>query len=97
MHLRDSLIPKYSELVYGFWFSPEREALQVGMLVGTEVWSPAPRHRARVPFDRHKTNQIGIVHRNAFNETRNPRPRQNRVSLVPVGSDPDEPWMRIRL
>jgi argininosuccinate synthase len=30
MHLRDSLIPKYSTLVYsGFWFSPEREALQV--------------------------------------------------------------------
>src|SRR5437870_10158909 len=29
MHLRDSLIPKYSQLVYnGFWFSPEREALQ---------------------------------------------------------------------
>lgn len=29
MHLRDNLIPKYSELVYnGFWFSPEREALQ---------------------------------------------------------------------
>src|SRR5436305_721860 len=29
MHLRDSLIPKYSEHVYnGFWFSPEREALQ---------------------------------------------------------------------
>src|SRR5882757_7061956 len=29
MHLRDSLIPKYSELVYyGFWFAPEREALQ---------------------------------------------------------------------
>jgi argininosuccinate synthase len=29
MHLRDGLIPKYSELVYnGFWFSPEREALQ---------------------------------------------------------------------
>jgi argininosuccinate synthase len=28
MHLRDSLIPKYSEVVYnGFWFSPEREAL----------------------------------------------------------------------
>ena len=33
MHLRDSLIPKYSELVYyGFWFSPERLALQA--LVG---------------------------------------------------------------
>jgi argininosuccinate synthase len=29
MRLRDSLIPKYSELVYnGFWFSPERDALQ---------------------------------------------------------------------
>jgi argininosuccinate synthase len=29
MHLRDSLIPKYSALVYnGFWFSPEREAIQ---------------------------------------------------------------------
>ncbi|MBI4842858.1 MAG: argininosuccinate synthase [Nitrospirae bacterium] len=28
-HLRDSLIPKYASLVYnGFWFSPEREALQ---------------------------------------------------------------------
>jgi argininosuccinate synthase len=29
MHLRDSLVPKYSTLVYnGFWFSPERGALQ---------------------------------------------------------------------
>jgi argininosuccinate synthase len=29
MHLRDGLIPKYAELVYyGFWFSPERLALQ---------------------------------------------------------------------
>ena len=29
MHLRDSLIPKYAELVYnGFWFAPERETLQ---------------------------------------------------------------------
>jgi argininosuccinate synthase len=29
MHLRDGLIPKYSELVYnGYWFSPERQALQ---------------------------------------------------------------------
>jgi len=29
MHLRDSLIPRYAELVYnGFWFSPERSALQ---------------------------------------------------------------------
>ena len=29
MRLRDSLIPKYAELVYnGFWFAPEREAIQ---------------------------------------------------------------------
>jgi argininosuccinate synthase len=29
MHLRDGLIPKYSTLVYnGFWFAPERHALQ---------------------------------------------------------------------
>ncbi|MBW1989086.1 MAG: argininosuccinate synthase [Deltaproteobacteria bacterium] len=31
-HLRDSLIPRYAELVYyGFWFSPEREMLQKTM------------------------------------------------------------------
>ena len=29
MHVRDSLIPKYAELVYnGYWFAPEREVLQ---------------------------------------------------------------------
>ena len=29
MHIRDGLIPKYSELVYyGFWFSPEMQVLQ---------------------------------------------------------------------
>jgi argininosuccinate synthase len=29
MHLRDSLISRYAELIYyGFWFSPEREAMQ---------------------------------------------------------------------
>jgi argininosuccinate synthase len=29
MHLRDSLIPKYASLVYnGFWFAPERQAIQ---------------------------------------------------------------------
>jgi argininosuccinate synthase len=32
LHLRDSLIPRYSELVYyGFWFSPEREMLQAAV------------------------------------------------------------------
>lgn len=29
LHLRDSLIPKYAELIYyGYWFAPEREMLQ---------------------------------------------------------------------
>ncbi|QTA82256.1 Argininosuccinate synthase [Desulfonema limicola] len=29
MHLRDSLIPRYAEMIYnGFWFSPERELMQ---------------------------------------------------------------------
>ena len=28
-HLKDSLMPKYAELIYnGFWWSPERQALQ---------------------------------------------------------------------
>lgn len=32
MHIRDSLIPKYSELVYnGFWFAPERNFLQAAV------------------------------------------------------------------
>jgi len=32
MHLRDSLIPKYAELVYnGFWFAPERHFLQAAI------------------------------------------------------------------
>jgi argininosuccinate synthase len=36
MHLRDSLIPRYAELVYyGFWFAPERELLQ-GLIDDTQ-------------------------------------------------------------
>ncbi|TAL17349.1 argininosuccinate synthase [bacterium] len=32
MHMRDGLVPQYARLVYnGFWFAPEREALQVFM------------------------------------------------------------------
>jgi argininosuccinate synthase len=32
MHLRDSLIPRYAEMVYyGFWFAPEREFLQAAI------------------------------------------------------------------
>jgi argininosuccinate synthase len=32
MRIRDSLMPRYAELIYnGFWFSPERELLQTTM------------------------------------------------------------------
>lgn len=34
MHIRDTLIPRYSEMIYyGFWFSPERESLQSFFLI----------------------------------------------------------------
>jgi argininosuccinate synthase len=32
MHLRDSLVPRYAEMVYyGYWFAPEREMLQAAI------------------------------------------------------------------
>jgi argininosuccinate synthase len=32
LHLRDSLIPRYAEIVYyGYWFSPERQMLQAAL------------------------------------------------------------------
>ncbi len=32
MHLRDSLIPRYADMVYnGFWYAPEREMLQAAI------------------------------------------------------------------
>jgi argininosuccinate synthase len=32
MHLKDELMPRYAGLIYnGFWFSPEREMLQVAI------------------------------------------------------------------
>ncbi len=38
MHLRDSLIPRYAEMVYyGYWFSPEREMLQVAIDEGQKA------------------------------------------------------------
>ncbi len=43
MHLRDSLIPQYSRLIYnGFWFSPEMRLLQKTMdAVQESVWGTA--------------------------------------------------------
>ena len=43
MHLRDSLIPKYAELVYnGYWFAPERLALAGLRRPRARRTSPAP-------------------------------------------------------
>ena len=45
MHLRDSLIPRYAELVYyGYWFAPERLALQA---LRDREPEERDRHRAR--------------------------------------------------
>jgi argininosuccinate synthase len=43
LHLRDSLVPKYSSLIYnGFWFSPEMAVLQEFMDAAQEnVWGTA--------------------------------------------------------
>jgi len=44
LHLRDSLIPRYAELIYyGFWFAPEREALQALIDRSQEVISGTVR------------------------------------------------------
>ena len=38
VHLRDSLIPRYAEMVYyGYWFAPEREVLQTMIDEGQKV------------------------------------------------------------
>ncbi len=44
MRLRDSLIPKYAELVYnGFWFAPERESIQALVTEGQKTVSGETR------------------------------------------------------
>ena len=45
-HLKDSLMPKYAELIYnGFWWSPEREMLQVAIDHSQEFVSGVVRLR----------------------------------------------------
>lgn len=44
MHLRDSLVPRYAEMVYyGYWFSPEREMLQAAVDESQKVVSGTVR------------------------------------------------------
>ncbi|MFT8898307.1 MAG: argininosuccinate synthase [Acetobacter sp.] len=47
MHLKDSLMPKYAEIIYnGFWFSPERRMLQA--LIDTSQHSVTGRVRLKL-------------------------------------------------
>ncbi|MCH4090802.1 argininosuccinate synthase [Acetobacter sp.] len=47
MHLKDSLMPKYAEIIYnGFWFSPERRMLQA--LIDTSQQSVTGRVRLKL-------------------------------------------------
>ncbi len=44
MHLRDSMIPRYAEMVYyGYWFAPEREMLQAAIDESQKVVSGTVR------------------------------------------------------
>ena len=46
-HLKDSLMPRYAELVYnGFWFAPEREALQALIDTASETVTGTVRLKA---------------------------------------------------
>ena len=70
MHLKDSLMPRYAELIYyGFWFSPEREMLQALIdksqeHVEGEVHAQAlqgQRHRHRPRRARNRSTPSKIV------------------------------------
>ncbi|VAX15189.1 Argininosuccinate synthase [hydrothermal vent metagenome] len=63
LHLRDSLIPKYAELVYnGYWFAPEREVLQVFM---DEVQKPVTG-RVRVSLYKGNVTVLGRKSENSL-------------------------------
>ena len=56
LHLRDSLVPRYSSLIYnGFWFSPEMQLLQETMDAAQEnVWG-----RARLKLYKGSSQVVG--------------------------------------
>jgi argininosuccinate synthase len=61
MHLKDSLMPKYAEIIYnGFWFSPERRMLQA--LIDTSQHSVSGRVRLKL----YKGN-VGVIGRESPN------------------------------
>jgi argininosuccinate synthase len=73
MHLRDSLIPRYAEMVYyGFWFSPEREMLQAAIDQSQQTVSGTVRmklYKGRVSISGRKSeNSLYSPHLATFEE-----------------------------
>ena len=61
MHLRDSLVPRYAELIYnGYWFSPEREMLQ------TMIDQSQEKVTGQVKLKLYKGNVIVIGRRSPY-------------------------------
>ena len=82
MHVRDSLIPKYSTLVYnGFWFAPEREAIQA-------LVTESQRHvTGDVRVKLYKGNVIAAGRRTTRTSPRwKPIPRKLTTSRTPPAS-----------
>ena len=65
MHLRDSLVPQYASMVYnGFWFAPERIALQA-MIDQTQKTVNGYRNRAKMTISttRDRRSSLGYFQR----------------------------------
>ena len=78
MHLKDSLMPRYAELVYyGFWFSPEREMLQALVDKSQEHVEGAVRAQAlQGQCHRHRPGEPEIA---LFRADRHLRGRRRRL------------------
>ena len=90
LHLRDSLIPRYAEMVYnGYWFAPERESLQALI---DDAQQQRERHRAAEAVqgqrDDRGTQIAQLAVRSEDRELRGSGrlPAGRRRGLHPVGS-----------
>ena len=79
MHLKDSLMPRYAELVYyGFWFSPEREMLQA-------LVDKSQEHvEGEVTLKLYKGNVIVIGRSSARNRSTPTRSSPSRTTRAPM-------------
>ena len=79
MHIRDSLIPKYAQLVYnGFWFAPEREAIQA------LVTETQKRVSGEVRVKLYKGNIMNAGRRSPFSLYSRPSPPWKAVPRRPT-------------